>query len=528
MISKQSAPTPAWLSEAVLYQIYPQSFADSDGDGIGDFAGITERLEYLAWLGIDTVWLNPCFASPFRDGGYDVADYLSPAPRYGTSEDLAALVDAAGRRGIRVLLDLVAGHTSDQHPWFQAAANDPDDHRYIWSDQPAAGLVASPGSRRGHYLPNFFDFQPALNFGYARTDPSEPWRQPVDAEGPRANRVALREVMSHWLGLGLAGFRVDMASSLVKDDPGHTETGRLWRGLRGWLDRTHPGAVLLAEWGDPALAIPPGFHADFFLQFGGESDGLPFRSLWNNRAGTDDAAWEQPPCYFDPAGAGSMADFVQAWHGAEQAIDGAGHMVLPVSNHDFARLNCGPRTAEQLAAAFAFQLTWPTLPAIYYGEEIGMRYLPGLPDHEGSLLNPLYNRAGSRTPMQWDASPNGGFSTAPAERLYLPLDPAADRPNVAAQRADQNSLLHEVRRLIRLRRDVPELGTRGSVRVLHTGYPFAYLRGERYLVVVNPGRAAADLAVPGLEPAAGLAGRGVRVADGVIHAEGFSYGVFAL
>ncbi|MFD6553091.1 alpha-amylase family glycosyl hydrolase, partial [Streptomyces sp. NPDC058398] len=111
-------PAPAWLADAVFYQIYPQSFADSNGDGIGDFAGITERLDHLAWLGVNTVWLNPCFVSPFGDAGYDVADYLRVAPRYGSHDDLARLVDEAGRRGIRVLLDLVAGHTSDQHPWF--------------------------------------------------------------------------------------------------------------------------------------------------------------------------------------------------------------------------------------------------------------------------------------------------------------------------------------------------------------------------------------------------------------------------
>jgi glycosidase len=131
-----------WLSTAVLYQIYPQSFADSNGDGIGDLVGIAEHLDYLAWLGVTAVWLNPCFASPFRDAGYDVCDYLSVAPRYGTNDDMAALVDAVRRRGIRVLLDLVPGHTSDQHPWFRSSANDPTDHRYIWADRQAERFVA--------------------------------------------------------------------------------------------------------------------------------------------------------------------------------------------------------------------------------------------------------------------------------------------------------------------------------------------------------------------------------------------------
>src|SRR5579863_3212212 len=233
------------LSDAVLYQIYPQSFADSDGDGIGDFRGIAEHLDYLAWLGVTAVWLNPCFVSPMRDAGYDVADYLTIAPRYGTNQDLAALAEQARAHGIRLLLDLVPGHTSDTHPWFTASADDPDDGRYIWAGPGPDGrlperFVPSPGRREGGYLPNFFDFQPALNFGYARPQADQPWRQDVTAEGPKANRAALRTIMDHWLRLGVSGFRVDMAYSLVKDDPGSIETTRLWREVRGWLDHAHP------------------------------------------------------------------------------------------------------------------------------------------------------------------------------------------------------------------------------------------------------------------------------------------------
>ncbi|MFE9994761.1 alpha-amylase family glycosyl hydrolase [Streptomyces avermitilis] len=522
-------PAPAWLADAVFYQIYPQSFADSDGDGIGDFNGIVERLDHLVWLGVTAVWLNPCFVSPFRDAGYDVSDYLNVAPRYGSADDLAELVDEAGRRGIRVLLDLVAGHTSDEHPWFTASANDPDDHRYIWAPEGRPdGFVASPGTRPGAYLPNFFDTQPALNFGYGRENPVEPWRQPVDAAGPRANREALRTIMDHWLGLGLAGFRVDMAASLVKDDPGRTETARIWTELRHWLDTAHPDAVLLSEWGEPEVSVPAGFHTDFFLQFGGTTDGLPLRSLWSNGDGTVNEAWDPLDCFFDASGKGSPRPFVEAWRKASHAVGTTGFVSLPTANHDFSRLNCGPRTAEQLPAAFAFQLTWPTLPAIYYGDEIGMRYVGGLPDKEGSVLGPRYNRAGSRTPMQWDDGPGAGFSTAPADRLYLPLDPSPDRPTVAAQRADDGSLLHLVRRLVALRASTPALGSGGSVEVLHTGYPFVYVRGGRYLVVVNPQRSAVRYAYAATREARALEASGVRVGDGTIEAEGFSYGVFDL
>ncbi|MFJ1671749.1 alpha-amylase family glycosyl hydrolase [Streptomyces bottropensis] len=521
-------PAPTWLADAVFYQIYPQSFADSNGDGIGDFAGITAHLDHLSWLGVDTLWLNPCFVSPFHDAGYDVADYLNVAPRYGSNDDLAQLVGEAGRRGIRILLDLVAGHTSVDHPWFRASADDPDDHRYIWtSEGRPEGFVPSPGSRPGAYLPNFFDSQPALNFGYARPNPAEPWRLPVDADGPRANRDALRTIMDHWLSLGLAGFRVDMAASLVKDDPSRAETCRLWTELRHWLDAAHPDAVLLAEWGEPEVSVPAGFHADFVLHFGGPTDGLALRSLWNNGEGTVHENWDPLDCFFDASGHGSPRPFVEAWQQASAAVGGAGSISLPTANHDFSRLNCGPRKAEQLPAAFTFQLTWPTLPAIYYGDEIGMRYVPGLPDKEGSVLGPRYNRAGSRTPMQWDGTPNAGFSTAPADRLYLPLDPSPDRPDVAAQRADDTSLLHLVRRLIALRGRTPELGSGGSVEVLHPGYPFVYVRGGRYLVVVNPQRYMASCPY---EPAVhtALEARGVKVADGTITAQGFGYGVFDL
>ena len=220
---------PNWLSDAVLYQIYPQSFADSNGDGIGDLRGIAEHLDYLAWLGVTAVWLNPCFVSPMRDAGYDVADYLAIAPRYGDDDDVADLAEQARARGIRLLLDLVPGHTSDTHPWFVASAGDPEDHRYIWADPGPDGVlpegfVRSPGTRPGGYRPNFFDFQPALNFGYARPQADEPWRQDVAADGPRANRAALRTIMDRWLRLGVSGFRVDMAYSLVKDDPDRAET----------------------------------------------------------------------------------------------------------------------------------------------------------------------------------------------------------------------------------------------------------------------------------------------------------------
>ncbi|NEW73709.1 alpha-amylase family glycosyl hydrolase [Streptomyces rhizosphaericus] len=522
----QSRTALSWLSDAVLYQIYPQSFADSDGDGIGDLAGIVERLDYLAWLGVDTVWLNPCFASEFGDGGYDVVDYLSIAPRYGTNEDAAKLIDAANSRGIRVMFDLVPGHTSHRHPWFQESANTPGDHRYIWSDRIASPMrewIPNQGARGGFYRANFFPIQPALNFGYARSDEAEPWRQPVDADGPMANRAALRDVMAFWFDRGVSGFRVDMAFSLVKDDPGQVETGNLWRQMREWIDRSYPHCALLAEWGDPRTSIPAGFHSDFFLHF----DGDALRSLWDNNTGSIGPWSDGQPCYFDPDGKGSMETFLTAWNEAEAAADGGGLVALPTANHDFSRLTCGPRTRDMVAPAFAFQLTWPSLPVIYYGDEIGMRYLPGLPDKEGSQLD-TQARQGSRTPMQWDDGPNAGFSTAPADRLYLPIDPDPDRPTVASAQAVETSLLRQVRTLIHLRKQTPSLGADAPVRVLHRDYPFVYTRGDSHLVVINGCQEPARAPLSDADGARPLAVHGVEIAGGEVRTQGFSYGIFEL
>ncbi len=522
-------PQPAWLANSVLYQIYPQSFADGNGDGIGDLAGALEHLDHLAWLGVDALWFSPLFASPFADAGYDVSDYLTVAPRYGTNDDLVAFVDAARSRGIRVLLDLVAGHTSDQHPWFREWADDPADHRYIGNERvgrPAGIWCPVPGRRGGYYQLNFYPCQPALNFGYARPDAAEPWRDPVDGEGPRANRQALKDVMAHWFDLGISGFRVDMAASLVKDDPGHVETGRLWGEMREWLDTTYPDAALLSEWGDPAVSVPAGFHADFFLHFGQPA----LRSLWYTGVGTVETSWQHDGRYFfDPEGSGSMEVFLREWRRATEAIgvDG-GHVALPTANHDFARLVCGPRTREMVGPAFAFVLTWPSLPTVFMGDEIGMRYVEDLPDKEGSILLGTNNRTGSRTPVQWEPGPGAGFSTAREDDFYLPLDPSPDRPDVATQRADEGSLLHLVRRLVALRHETPALQPAGSLEVLTEGYPFVYVRGGTHLVVVNPRREPATADLPqDWSGARGLEVEGVRLEAGRVVADGFGHGVFA-
>jgi maltose alpha-D-glucosyltransferase/alpha-amylase len=485
------------LDRTVLYQVYPQSFADTDGDGMGDLDGIAARLDYLSWLGVDAVWINPCFVSPMRDAGYDVADFFHVDPRYGGDDALGRLVEAGRGRGIAIILDLVAGHTSDRHPWFRASADDPDDDRYVWSPVAAPGFVPGPGARGQFYKPNFFDFQPALNFGYARPDPAEPWRQSVDAGGPRRNRDALVEIIGHWCDRGVQGFRVDMAASLVKDDPGHVQTQRLWTEVRGRLDARHPGNILISEWGDPSRAVPAGFDVDFFLQFGGDDDGAALKSLWNNGAGTVHEAWEPATPWADASGDGRADTFIAAWAAARDAIEDAGSTGipgLPTANHDFTRLVAGSRTADQVRSALLLTLTWPVLPSIYYGDEIGMRYVPGLGPLEGSSLGPAYERAGSRTPMQWGDLPAATVAASPSR--YLPEDPDPLRPTVADQLDDPDSLLRFVRAAIALRHGDPRLGAREPVEVISTGAPFVFRRGTLW-VALNPSGSVREVALDG-------------------------------
>jgi len=530
-----------WLADAVIYEVYPQSFADANGDGIGDLRGVIDRLDHIASLGVDTIWFNPCFASPFVDAGYDVSDYLTVAPRYGTNDDMVELVAGARRRGIRVLLDLVAGHTSIEHPWFRrelaASAPDPEGDRYVWCEElpqrtwahdvpGTPAWVRSPGPRKGWYLKNFYDEQPALNFGWTQLPADEPWRDAVDAPGPRRNVQALKDVIAFWLDRGVAGFRVDMAFSLVKDDrgknAGREATVALWREIRGWLDDAYPDAVLVPEGTEPRTAAPPAFHADFFLTIHVEHASL----FDNHYAGVLPFHPQREP-FFDAEGRGSTQPFLDGWNAARQA-DPHRSVILATAEHDFDRLRCGPRAPEQLGAAWAFLLTWGSVPCIYYGDEIGMRYLPGMPDVEGAVCNPAYNRAGGRTPMQWDDGPNAGFSTADPARLYLPIDPDPDRPTVASQEHDPGSTLNLVRRLVALRRSVPALGGRASTQVLHPGYPFTYVRGGTHLVVVNPRRAPATLAAPDATGATPVLTDGVSVTADTITAAGFGYGIFAL
>ncbi len=493
-----------WLKEAVFYQVYPQSFYDANGDGIGDIPGLIEKLDYIQWLGCNAIWINPCFESPFEDAGYDVSDFYKVAPRYGTNADLKRLFCEAHRRGMRVLLDLVAAHTSDQHPWFRASAK-PEKNRYtnwylwtdsVWTKQKGElTLIRGRSAREGCYIPNFFASQPALNFGFAK--PQQPWQLPVDHPDVRAVREEMKNVLRCWLDAGADGFRVDMAFSIVKNDPGRKETSRYWREVRAMLDREYPHAALLAEWSSPTEAIRAGFHVDFMIQINSFVYNYLFRcegrrNHWKKGDGHS---------FFEKRGRGDIGAFMGPFMEYRKKTRRKGFICVPTGNHDITRLAYG-RDRRQIEIAFAFLMTMPSLPLIYYGDEIGMRYIEGLASKEGG-----YERTGSRTPMQWTPGRNAGFSRAAKKSLYLPVDASASAPNVESQRARKDSLLWHVRRLVELRRESKALGPDGELEILYMEpgrYPFIYLRRrrrQRYLVAFNPaGReAGANILLPASE-----------------------------
>src|SRR4051794_11419175 len=415
----------SWWENGVVYQIYPRSFQDTNGDGVGDLAGIERRLDHLTWLGADALWLSPIYPSPLADMGYDVADYEAVDPVYGDLHGFDRLLAAASDRGLKLLMDLVPCHTSIEHAWFR---DQPD--WYIWSgrDGPAnnwrasfGGIAWSPDPYErglGWYLHSFYPEQPDLD-----------WRNPEVV-------AAMQEVIRFWLRRGVDGFRLDVIDRLVKDadlrdDPPasapfalplqeeYAQLEHLYSGNRpeirealGAIREAAGDKLLVGEVFLPAAQVTPYLaHLDLAFAF----------ELFH-------APWERDRL--------------------AQAIEGAVELersAWVLSNHDFPRLATRFGDANARAAAMLL-LTLPAAAFVYQGEEIGMADGPG--------ADPPIDRAGrdgARHPMQWDATPSGGFT---AGQPWLPVVDAAER-NVADQRDDPSSLLSLYRELIALR---PELG----------------------------------------------------------------------
>jgi alpha-glucosidase len=436
-----------WWRDAVVYQIYPRSFQDSSGDGVGDLAGVLARLDHIEWLGADAIWLSPIYPSPGADLGYDISDHTAVDPAFGTLQDVDRLVSAAHARGIRVLLDLVPSHTSVEHPWFREHPE-----RYVWAEAgPPNNWVAAFGGpawsrdeRTGRwYLHSFYPEQPDLD-----------WRR-ADV------RAAFGEVVRFWLDRGIDGFRVDAVERLLKDPE-----------LRDEPVATEPfGLPMLAEHGQRdhrhSVDAPDiGLALAALREAAGRAPLIGEVYLPTARA-------ERYLEYFDLVFA---FEFLHAQADASslaRAIDAAvpsGRLAWVLSNHDFPRLSS--RLGERLARSAAMiLLTLPGAAFIYQGDEIGMPNGPG--------ADPPIDRAGRdafRHPMQWDSSPSGGFTTG--QPWLEPIDPG--RRNVADQGSHPDSALTLYRDLIQLRR---ELGAGFRLLDAPDGV-LAYERGE-HVVAVN-------------------------------------------
>ncbi|MFH1195867.1 MAG: alpha-amylase family glycosyl hydrolase [bacterium] len=492
---------PAWLNNAVFYQIYPQTFYDTNGDGIGDLNGIIEKLDYVKSLGVDGFWINPFFDSPFHDAGYDVSDFYKVAPRYGTNDDAKRMFEEAENRGLKIVFDYVISYTSIDHPWFQESAKQEKNkysNWYIWTNNtwlnpPAPytdSFIKGYSRRNGQFMRNFYWSQPALNFGFAK--PELDWMLPIDHPDILELQKELKNVLRFWMDMGADGFRADMAGALVKNanitgndqffntrDEG---TKKWWNEVRALMDKEYPGSFMVAEWSLPEAALlGGGFHADFFHWFGGYNDLLQ-KEDWRILNG-----YSEGHSFFDKEGKGNIINFLETYLDQYNKTKGKGYILLPLGNHDLSRLNIN-RTDDELEMIIAFSLAMPGIPFIYYGNEIGMRQLYNLPHVEGAYKP----RAGARTPMQWTAGKNLGFSTANAEILYLPVDQSADAPNVETQEKDPNSLLNKVRKLIELKKNEPALAAYAEfvpVYAKENTYPFVFARAagdDIILSIFNP------------------------------------------
>jgi maltose alpha-D-glucosyltransferase/alpha-amylase len=453
---------PQWYKRAVFYEVLIRGFHDSNGDGTGDLRGLTSRLDYLQWLGVDCIWLLPIYASPLRDGGYDISDFTSVLPDFGNIGDFVELVDSAHERGMRVVADLVMNHTSDAHPWFQASRTDPEGpfgDFYVWSDTddrfPEARVIFVDTEhsnwtydtvRGQYYWHRFFAHQPDLNY-----------------ENPKV-QDAMLEVLRFWLDLGIDGFRLDAVPYLYEREGTNCEnlkeTHEYLKRVRGEVDRLYPDRVLLAEanqW--PADVVE--YFGD--AESGGDECHMAFHFPLmprifmavrrEQRYPISEIMAQTPPipsrCQWgiflrnhDELTLEMVTDDERDYMYAEYAKDprmkaniGIRRRLAPLLEND----------RNQLELFTALLLSLPGSPVLYYGDEIGM----------GDNIW-LGDRDGVRTPMQWTPDRNAGFSTCDPGRLYLPMlmDPiyGYQALNVEAQQKNQGSFLHWTKRMIEIRK----------------------------------------------------------------------------
>jgi maltose alpha-D-glucosyltransferase/alpha-amylase len=485
-----------WYKDAIFYEVPVKSFFDADGNGIGDFAGLTAHLDYLQDLGVDCLWILPMYPSPLKDDGYDIADFYGIHPSYGTVDDFQKFMDAAHARGMRVITDLVMNHSSDQHPWFQAARSDPNSpyrDYYVWSDNDqkyrGVRIIFTDTEKsnwswdpqaKAYYWHRFFSHQPDLNY-----------------DNP-AVRKAMLDVMRFWLDRGLDGFRCDAVPYLIEREgtscENLPETHTILKDVRRVIDQEYGGdRILLAEanqWPEdvrPYFGDGDEFHMSFHFPLMPRlymaihrADRLPITDIFTHTPAIPSASqW----CLFlrnhDELTLEMVTseerDFMYYAYASDPRMKlnlGIRRRLAPLLDNDRRRIelmNC-------------LLLTLPGSPILYYGDEIGM----------GDNVH-LGDRNGVRTPMQWSSNRNADFSTADPERLYLPVvnDPiyGYQAVNVAAQAKTPSSLLNTMKRLIAARKRSPAFG-RGTIEFLHPRNQavLAFLRrweDETLLIVAN-------------------------------------------
>jgi maltose alpha-D-glucosyltransferase / alpha-amylase len=455
---------PLWFKRAVFYEIHIRGFFDSDDDGSGDLRGIQEKLDYLQWLGIDCIWLLPMYESPLRDGGYDIADFFNTHPDYGSVEDFRNFVDAAHRRGIRVIADLVVNHTSADHAWFQASRTEPQGPYgdwYVWSDTDEpwgeARIIfidSEPSNwtwdpvRGQYYWHRFFHHQPDLNYDNAEV------------------QEAMIGVLRFWLDLGIDGFRLDAVPYLYERDGTNgenlPETHEYLRRLRAEVDGRYPDRVLLAEanqWPEDVVAYfgngdecQMAFHFPvmprMFMSLRREEATPMYEILARTPALPENCQWGLFLRNHDELTLEMVTDEERDYMYSEYAKDPRMKLNLGIRRRLAPLLDNG-RDEIELMHAIMFSL--PGSPVLYYGDEIGM----------GDNVY-LGDRDGVRTPMQWTGDRNGGFSRSDFAQLFLPplMDPVFGYQacNVEAQLRTPTSLLRWLRRLVELRKQHPVFG----------------------------------------------------------------------
>jgi maltose alpha-D-glucosyltransferase/alpha-amylase len=484
-----------WYKDAVIYQVHVRTFCDSNGDGIGDFQGLEQKLDYVQELGANAIWLMPFFPSPLRDDGYDIADYHSVHPSYGTLDDFRKLLASAHDRGIRIIIELVSNHTSDQHPWFQESRSSRDNPRrdwYVWSDTDipykGARIIFLDTEKsnwawdpisKAFYWHRFFSHQPDLNY-----------------DNP-AVREQMWEVMKYWLEMGVDAFRLDAVPYLVEREGTNCEnlpeTHAVLKELRRKMDESFPGRMLLAEANQWPADLRPYFgdSDEFHMAFHFPLMPRMFMGVKLEDRKPITEILQQTP-QIPPTCQWSLFLRNHDELTLEMVTDlERDYMYDTYAESKTMRLNLGIRRRlapllsndrRRIELMNGMLMSLPGTPIIYYGDEIGM----------GDNIN-LGDRNGVRTPMQWNGGLNAGFSTAPQERLYAPLiqDPVYGYPavNVLSQKASEHSLLNWMKSIIKVRASTAVFG-RGSIEFLYPANHriLAYVRRldkEAVLVVNN-------------------------------------------